>query len=236
MFFRRPWCAAGAAILLAVWLTGTAFFWGKVAGPAALPAYNPHNLIRLHVIANSDTVEDQNLKREVRDVVLAEASKKLSEVRNVEEARRWLAENLASLTLAAEKSLERRGRPYPVKAQWGDFAFPTRSYGELVLPAGSYEAVRLIIGEGKGENWWCVLFPPLCLVDVTEGSAAREVMAGPREPYPGQSYGEAGTLSTDRSIEGLYYEGNRVELRFKLLEVLKSSGRRLASLWAHTQF
>lgn len=217
MFSHRPGRAIKRAIkiiLLIITLTGGMALKNALI-PEALPAYNPHNLIRLHVIANSDTAEDQDLKREVRDVVLAEAREQLKRAQNVDEARRWLADNLATLTAVAEKRLERQGNPYPVKAQWGDFAFPTRAYGSLVLPAGQYEAVRLIIGEGKGENWWCVLFPPLCLVDVADSGAAREVMTRPGGPP---------------QLE------HQVELRFKILEVLKASSQRLASLWSGTEF
>ncbi|MGI9951134.1 stage II sporulation protein R [Moorellaceae bacterium AZ2] len=203
-------------ILLLLALGGLAVGLGRSLEPPAVPAYNPHNLIRLHVVAPSDTDRDQKLKGEVRDVVLAEASKQLKNARDVEEARHWLAQNLATLTRAAEEQLAREGSPYPVKAQWGDFNFPTRAYGSLVLPAGRYEAVRLIIGEGKGENWWCVLFPPLCLVDVADNGETRAVVAPlPAEPYP---------------------QERRVELRFKIIEVLQASKQRLASLWAGTPF
>lgn len=213
MFSYHPRRAINILFIITILTGGMAL--KNALSPEALPAYNTHNLIRLHVIANSDTVEDQDLKREVRDVVLAEAREKLKRAQNVEEARRWLADNLATLTAVAEKRLEKQGNPYRVKAQWGDFAFPTRAYGSLVLPAGQYEAVRLIIGEGKGENWWCVLFPPLCLVDVADSGPAQEVMTRPGGPPQGE---------------------HQVELRFKILEVLKASSQRLASLWSGTQF
>jgi len=198
--------ASTAAMLLA--LTMVIFLKPEPPDQAHLPLKSS-NLIRLHVIANSDTPEDQTLKLKVRDAIVEEARKELVKAKGAEEARRWLAENLQSLALAAEEQLKKEGHLYPVRVQLGDFNFPTRSYGEWVLPAGKYEALRLIIGEGKGENWWCVLFPPLCLVDVAEGGATREVVAWPQENQPETS----------------------IELRFKILEVLRASTQRLASLW-----
>ncbi|HBT48121.1 MAG TPA: stage II sporulation protein R [Peptococcaceae bacterium] len=191
-------------------ITGLATVRASLPVSPAVPAYNPHNLIRLHVVASSNTDRDQQLKMEVRNVILAEATRQLKGARDVEEARHWLAQNLSSLTRAAEERLSAEGSPYPVKAQWGDFDFPDRTYGSLVLPQGRYEAVRLIIGEGQGENWWCVLFPPLCLVDVADG-------------------GETWTATAP--LDGLSYpQEHRVELRFKIIEVLQASKERLASL------
>ncbi|MBE3581043.1 MAG: stage II sporulation protein R [Thermoanaerobacteraceae bacterium] len=213
--YRRYGIAVGIGALLLV-LAGLAAGRGSLPDSPAVPAYNPDNLIRLHVVAPSDTDRDQQLKMEVRNVVLAEASKQLKDARDVEEARHWLAQNLATLTRAAEEKLSAEGSPYPVKAQWGDFDFPTRTYGSLVLPQGRYEAVRLIIGEGKGENWWCVLFPPLCLVDVADGGETRAVVA----PLAGESYPQE----------------RRVELRFKIIEVLQAAKERLASLLAAGPF
>ncbi|WP_231967944.1 stage II sporulation protein R [Thermanaeromonas toyohensis] len=177
--------------------------------PLSFRTTRPNTLIRLHVIANSDTLKDQELKLKVRDAIIQEARKRLVEVQEVEEARRWLAGNLASLAKVAEAQIKKEGYPYSVRVQLGDFNFPTRSYGRWVLPAGEYEALRLIIGEGKGENWWCILFPPLCLVDVAEGRLSHEVMAWPEDSLP----------------------NTPVELRFKILEVLRASTQRLASLW-----
>lgn len=197
-----------AILIMLVTLTAGIFLKPKNA-PPVFSALQPQDLIRLHVIANSDNPQDQALKLKVRDAIMEEARKELVKAKDPEEARRWLAENLANLALAAEEELKKEGYLYSVQVQLGDFNFPTRSYRQWVLPAGEYEALRLIIGEGKGENWWCVLFPPLCLVDVAEGRASREVMAWPKEDSP-----EAA-----------------VELRFKILEVLRASTQRLASLW-----
>ncbi|MCG0276975.1 MAG: stage II sporulation protein R [Thermanaeromonas sp.] len=199
------WCLT---VTMLVALTAAIFLKPKTPAVLNVPL-QPDNLIRLHVIANSDTPEDQNLKLKVRDAIIKKAGEELAKAREPEEARKWLAENLPGLVWVAQQELKKEGYTYSVRAQVGDFNFPTRSYRELVLPAGRYEALRLIIGEGKGENWWCVLFPPLCLVDVAEGETSREVVAWPEE----------GSLETS------------IELRFKILEVLRASTQRLASLW-----
>lgn len=125
-------------------------------------------LIRFHVIANSDSPSDQALKYLVRDRVIALVEQRLAETSGLAESREILLENLAEIEATARKVLEEEGCPYNVSAFYGQYDFPTRYYGALSLPAGRYEAVRLVIGQGKGANWWCVLFPPLCFVDVNK--------------------------------------------------------------------
>lgn len=125
----------------------------------------PPQLIRLHVLANSDSAEDQALKLLVKDKVLAIMKDKFRNAANLEDSRMILLENLSLLENSAEEAIRAAGYNYPVQAIHGRFSFPTKYYGSFALPAGNYEAVRLVIGEGQGANWWCVLFPPLCIVD-----------------------------------------------------------------------
>ncbi|WP_406678189.1 stage II sporulation protein R [Moorella sp. ACPs] len=195
-------------------LAGLLFLGGDAAWTgrkAAVPAYNSHNLIRLHVIANSDTVADQELKRHVRDAVLASIGRSLAVAGDIGAARRLVSSNLAAITAAAEAQIRREGQNYTVRTEFGDFAFPTRAYGDITLPAGNYEAVRVVIGAGKGENWWCILFPPLCLVDVT-GKVNAGFLAG--RPVMG---GEEGTA--------------KIKLGWKIMEIWQSSRHHLAGLW-----
>ncbi len=130
------------------------------------PAFNSRNLIRLHVVANSDTEADQNIKFRVRDAILADAGRQLAATGDIAAARQLVSCSLREITATARSEIFQAGEVYSVQAEVGDFDFPTRTYGSTTFPAGNYEAVRLVIGEGKGQNWWCVLFPPLCLVDV----------------------------------------------------------------------
>ncbi|CEP69501.1 Sporulation stage II, protein R [Moorella glycerini] len=191
-----------------LFLGGDASWTGR---EVAVPAYNSHNLIRLHVIANSDTTADQELKRHVRDAVLASIGRSLAAAGDIGAARQLVSHNLAAITAAAEAQIRREGQNYTVRTEFGDFAFPTRAYGDITLPAGNYEAVRLVIGAGKGENWWCVLFPPLCLVDAAgkaddDALTSRPVMAGEE--------GQA-----------------KIRVGWKILEIFQSSRHRLAGLW-----
>ena len=119
-------------------------------------------MIRLHVIANSDTAEDQTLKLQVRDRVLAEATEILKSSADMKEAQEKLTEALPELEKAAAEEIRDRGYAYPVSARLEKTEFPTKQYDSFALPSGEYTALRLLIGEAKGQNWWCVVYPPLC--------------------------------------------------------------------------
>ncbi len=145
-------------------------------------AYNQHNLIRFHVIANSDSDRDQALKRKVRDLIVKEMTPEFSEAKNLDQAREIAASHLEEIRSIAVEEVKDWGEDYPVSVQLGNFDFPVKSYGDLTLPAGNYEAVRVVIGDGQGANWWCVLFPPLCFVDVSRSMGAPEPEAGFANP------------------------------------------------------
>ncbi|NLU36368.1 MAG: stage II sporulation protein R [Clostridiales bacterium] len=159
---RYEWIFSAAAIIVALIISS---FTGVIQND------NTDNLIRLHVIANSDSPEDQELKLHVRDRLLLAFGEKFRDVQTLEEARKAIEASLPELEKTALAEIRERGYSYNVKAQLGIFPFPTRVYGDVVYPAGNYEALRLVIGEGRGANWWCVMFPPLCFVDVSSGIA-----------------------------------------------------------------
>lgn len=125
-------------------------------------------VIRLHVIANSDTRADQDLKLEVRDSVLAQAETIYPAGADREQAMEALGTHLAELAAAGQRVVEERGYDYPVSAQLTQCWFPTKEYDDFALPAGNYTALRVVIGEGEGQNWWCVAYPPLCLGAASE--------------------------------------------------------------------
>jgi len=129
------------------------------------------NLLRFHVIANSDRDKDQELKLKVRDVILYKIGMELERAETLEEARIYILSNLSLIEELAQDEINKRGYSYSVAAVLGKTDYPTRSYGSMILPAGTYESLRIIIGEGKGANWWCVLFPPLCFIDITHSIA-----------------------------------------------------------------
>ncbi|MDR2421039.1 MAG: stage II sporulation protein R [Oscillospiraceae bacterium] len=129
-------------------------------------------LIRLHVVANSDSERDQALKLRVRDAVLSSLSGHLSGVRDAGEARGVIYGQLAAAEDAALREIRASGLSCGVKASLREEDFPTREYDTFSLPAGRYTALRVEIGEGLGRNWWCVVFPPLCAPDAVETVAA----------------------------------------------------------------
>lgn len=119
--------------------------------------------LRLHILANSDSEEDQQLKLMVRDQILAETSGLFSHTENREEAVEAARKALPQMLDAARRILNQQGSDYPVSGDVIPLYFSTRQYGEATLPAGIYDAVQIRIGEAQGQNWWCVLFPPLCI-------------------------------------------------------------------------
>ena len=119
-------------------------------------------VVRLHILANSDSEEDQALKLQVRDVVLTRAEELLRASDGRGEAEVMLREHLRELTQVAQTAIAENGYGYSVRTELANTVFPTREYEDFSLPAGNYLALRVIIGEGGGKNWWCVVFPPLC--------------------------------------------------------------------------
>ena len=149
-------------------------------------ASTPGQLIRFHVLANSDSEEDQALKRAVRDAILKEVSPRLAVSQSLSESRQLLKQVRPDMEDIGRSVVKTWGKDYSVHTEYGHFSFPTKSYGTLVLPAGDYEALRVVIGEGQGSNWWCVLFPPLCFVDI-DHSTAVQVDGKPGIPLKNES-------------------------------------------------
>ncbi|TJX12975.1 stage II sporulation protein R [Tissierella creatinini] len=127
-----------------------------------------HNddVIRFHVRANSDRKEDQDLKLKVRDEILKEMGEKFEDAASIDESRLIIKENIEEIKSIAENVIAQEKKDYPVDVSLGIEEFPVRTYGNLVFPQGNYEALIVEIGQAKGQNWWCVMFPPLCFVDV----------------------------------------------------------------------
>ena len=156
-------------------LLGTAVF--LLTGAWALNTQRDlaDRVVRLHVLANSDSEEDQALKLLVRDAVLERATALLEQTESRAEAEALLRESLPELETIAEETVRANGYSYAVTAELEDTSFPTKEYDGFSLPAGEYLALRILIGEGAGQNWWCVVFPPLCTAasaDVPETALA----------------------------------------------------------------
>ncbi|QJW48658.1 stage II sporulation protein R [bacterium BFN5] len=158
------------SILFALVLLGWTFLFEQIKQNAPV-SFEQEGLIRFHVLANSDKPEDQQLKLKVRDAVIAYLAPQLEHLTDPEDARQVVVENEGKLIDIAQHVIVENGANYPVSIEFGVFDFPVKSYGNFVLPAGKYEAVRILIGNAEGKNWWCVLFPPLCFIDITNAAA-----------------------------------------------------------------
>jgi stage II sporulation protein R len=132
--------------------------------------YGPDNLIRFHVIANSDSEDDQLLKYAVRDEILKKVSSRLARSESIDESRAILRGMTNELLEIADGAVKAWGKDYPVRLEYGIFPFPAKSYGDIILPGGNYEAVEIKIGSAQGANWWCILFPPVCFVNAEEAA------------------------------------------------------------------
>lgn len=143
--------------------------------------YDPDQLIRFHVLANSDSERDQALKYQVKDQVVSYMQGQFANSQSIEESREILVANMEEIANLAERTLQSEGSSDTVDVQYGRFDFPVKYYGDFSLPAGNYEAVRVVIGEGEGENWWCVLFPPLCFVDSGQGDSSQYSTSEPKK-------------------------------------------------------
>ncbi|MCI7813016.1 MAG: stage II sporulation protein R [Robinsoniella sp.] len=122
-------------------------------------------IIRFHVLANSDSEEDQALKMKVKEEVLKTLEVKLEDVSGVDETRKVIQEHLEEIKETAQNTVWEEGYDYPVTVTLGMYEFPTKMYGDCTFPAGMYEALRVCIGKAEGKNWWCVVFPNLCFAD-----------------------------------------------------------------------
>ncbi len=128
-------------------------------------------LIRFHIRANSDREEDQELKLKIRDEILQVMGDRFGDTKSLDESRSIIMKNMDEMKDIAEKLIREEGANYGVDIRLGRDNFPTRRYGQFILPQGEYETLLISLGEAKGKNWWCVMFPPLCFVDITHSVA-----------------------------------------------------------------
>ena len=131
------------------------------------PENQYEGVIRLHVIANSDSAEDQSLKLKVRDEIIKEVGS-LENSQSISQSRNYLKTHLGRMEQVAAEVIRENGKEYTAKADLGVRWIPAKTYGDMYFPAGNYEALNVTLGEGQGHNWWCVLFPPLCLIEDDE--------------------------------------------------------------------
>ncbi|OPZ84480.1 MAG: Stage II sporulation protein R (spore_II_R) [Firmicutes bacterium ADurb.Bin419] len=200
-----------ALVMISLLITGIAFASYSEDVNSGLS----DNLLRLHVIANSDMPEDQQLKRDVRDAILAYMKDEFENFENIEDAKMQLSSNLDKIKALSEDEIKRQNKNYSVKVMLGNFPFPTKMYGDVTLPAGTYQALRVVIGEGEGQNWWCVMFPPLCFVDATHGTVPDSVKEDLKSVLSEEEYKIV--VSTDEEDE------IPIEIKFKVVEFFQGS-------------
>ena len=192
-------------------LTLTLLFTIALSYARSLGADIADAVVRLHIVANSNSEADQKLKLQVRNRILRDAAHIFGQTDNAGQALSLARENSAYIKEIAEDEIRRLGFDYNAAVSVGETAFPTKVYGDIALPAGKYNAVTIDIGQAKGENWWCVMYPPLCFTDgiVSIAESAKEQLKESLSPSEYQ-------LITESS------ESFPVEVRFKLVELFQS--------------
>ena len=148
------------------------------------------NVIRFHVVANSDSEADQAVKLQIRDAVVEYLQPVLAQLPSAEEAKAWLEEHLPEVKAVADRILAENGFSETATVMVQKEAFDTRQYDTFTMPAGVYDALRIIVGEGRGQNWWCVVFPQLCFPAVSEDFEAEAAGAGFSDGLTGALEGE----------------------------------------------
>lgn len=133
----------------------------------------PAEAIRLRILANSDSAQDQEIKRKVRDAVNEQITLWVQDLTSLEKAKTVITSKLPEVQAIAEKVVAEQGSTQSVNVEFGKVKFPTKLYGEFLYPAGEYQAILITLGEGTGANWWCVLYPPLCFLDFSNGVAVQ---------------------------------------------------------------
>lgn len=167
-----------------------------------------NNIFRLHILANSDSEKDQALKLKVRDAIL-QYMETLNTANQDKQSVIELSKNhIEDFKTIAKKIIQENGYNYSVSAEIGNFYFPTKYYGNISLPAGDYDALKIEIGDAKGQNWWCSLFPPLCFVSVSSGVVEKE----------GEEYLKENL--TEEEFEIISEASPEIEFKFKIVELI----------------
>ena len=162
---RRNLIMAALAVMISLMLT--ACVWRTETVSAKVEKTQEHmaeEVLRFHVLANSDSKEDQNLKMKVKDTVVSWMEEEM-DTESLAQTKAFIRSHLPQIEALAEETIQKEGYSYPVRASLEWTVFPEKTYGDITFPAGTYEALRIQIGEAKGPNWWCVLYPSLCFID-----------------------------------------------------------------------
>ena len=170
-----------------------------------------NTFLRLHIIANSDSAEDQELKLKVRDEIIKYMNSLIKENNSKKEIVEICEENFSKFEQIAQKVISENGYNYDVKISIENTIFPTKEYGNISLPAGYYDALKIEIGDAIGQNWWCSLFPPLCFVDISSGVIDSK----------GKEYLKENLSNEEFSV--VTGDSNQIKFKFKIIEFLNSN-------------
>ncbi len=162
------------AVLLSVFVVSVVGWQTKMIAQARMQQHLAQEVLRFHVLANSDSEEDQNLKMKVKEQIVDRLDTEMPENLSVAETTDWVRRHTDELELCAQQIVQKEGYDYPVSAAVTTCYFPEKTYGDVTFPAGNYEALRIEIGAAKGHNWWCVLYPGLCFLDATNAVVPEE--------------------------------------------------------------
>ena len=199
--------------LLCIYITLCMFSYVK-----AVSTDLSNSVLRLHVIANSNSNEDQLLKYKVRDSLLNYMNNVCSNCKSKEDAINILSNNIDNFKMVAQNTIKNEGYNYNVNVEIGNFKFPTKHYGDISLPAGYYDALKVEIGKAEGRNWWCVMFPSLCFVDLTSGIV------------PEDSKEELKNVLSDEEFALISNNSNStLKFKFKLLELFSNKNLSIAN-------
>ena len=204
----------GLSILLIITIImSTIYIFGEVNKVEKISSNYKNKLIRFHVLANSNSEEDQALKLKVRDNIIEYLQPKLKKSSSIEESEKIILAQKNLIEKIALKTIKDNGYNYGVKVSLEYTKFPAKQYSNIVLPAGEYKALRIIIGEGQGRNWWCVMFPPLCFVDKENGVIDKETDTKLKEILTDEEY----KLVTGKDMK----KASNKKLKFKVLEIIE---------------
>ncbi len=204
------------AIVLAI-LIFTFLLFSAISYVRAISKDLSSSVFRLHVIANSDSKEDQDLKYKVRDALISYMNELCANTSSKSEAIIIANNHISDFKRIAHKVIKDNGFNYDVNVEIKNFEFPTKSYGDISLPSGYYDALRVKIGSASGQNWWCVMFPPLCFVDVTSGVVPEESKESLKNNLNDEDFS---IISNDDTI---------THFKFKIVELFNNFNLKLAN-------
>lgn len=200
----KKWYIGALGLVLAI---AAGMYIGRIQNHQSVQEGIAEKIIRFHVIANSDSQEDQAVKLQVKEAVVASLEPVLAEATSVDGARKLLQSHMEEIEQTAQETLIQQGSTAQATAELTHCYFPVKTYGEYTFPDGEYEALRITIGEGQGKNWWCVMYPRLCFVDSLYSVV------------PENSKKELKKQLTDEEYEEILNGDKEVKIKWKILEL-----------------